>query len=87
MVLRPANTGTATSLLGFSPIQCIKREQDPAGLAPQGRFIAAETIEREIGQVGQTQKTAGEFDGIVSFRVTIRVSSSKEGMNNVSRIR
>src|SRR5262245_32901321 len=86
-LLWAANITIASSLLGFAPIQCIKREQDPAGLTPQRRFIAAEAIECEIRQISQTQKAAGELDGIVSFHVTVRVSSSKQGMNNVSRIR
>ena len=78
---------TTPTLLGFSSIQCIKREQDLAGLTSQRRFIAAEPIKCEIRQIRQTQKAAGEFDGIVSFHVTVRVGSSKQGMNNVSRIR
>jgi hypothetical protein len=29
---------------------------DLTGLAPKGRFIAAEAVERDIGQIGETQK-------------------------------
>ena len=43
---------TAHSLLWFAAIKCLERVKDAASLAPQGRFIAAETIEREIGQIG-----------------------------------
>ena len=53
---------TTHSLLRFAAIKHFKRKQDPAGLAPKGRFIAAEAIECEIGQVGQTQKAACELD-------------------------
>ena len=52
----------AHSLLWFAAIKCLERVKDAASLAPQGRFIAAETIEREIGQVGQSQKAASELD-------------------------
>ena len=55
-----ADTETAPSLLRFAAIQCIERKQDPTDLAPQGCFIAAEAIEREVGQIGETQKATGE---------------------------
>ena len=62
-----AETETAPSLLWFAAIQGIESKQDPAGLAPQGCFIAAEAIEREVGQIGQTQKATRKvsvgFDG------------------------
>ena len=77
---------TTPTLLGFASIQGVKRKQDPADLTPQRRFIAAKPIKCEIRQIRQTQKAAGEFDGIVSFHVTIRISSSEHGMNNVARI-
>ena len=51
------DTETAPSLLWLATIQCIEREQDLSGLAPQGCFIAAEAIEREVGQIGETQKS------------------------------
>jgi hypothetical protein len=51
----------APSLLGFATVQCIERKQDPAGLAPQGCFIAAEAIEREVGQIGETQEATRKF--------------------------
>ena len=41
--------------LWFAAIQGIEREQDLAGLAPQGCFVSAEAIEREVGQIGETQ--------------------------------
>jgi len=53
---------TAHSLLWFAAIKCLECVKDPAGLAPKGCLIAAETIEREIGQVGQSQKAASELD-------------------------
>jgi hypothetical protein len=53
---------TARSLLWLAAIKSLERVKNPPGLSPQGSFIAAETIQREIGQVGQTQKTASELD-------------------------
>jgi hypothetical protein len=53
-ILSAANITVASSLLGFAPIQRIKRKHDPAGLTPERRFIAAEAIECEIRQIGQT---------------------------------
>src|SRR5690348_13700196 len=53
---------TAHSLLWFAAIKRLECVKDPAGLAPKGSFIAAQTIKREIGQVGQTQKAASERD-------------------------
>ena len=35
--------------LRFAAVQLFKRVQHPTGLAPKGRFIASEAIEREIG--------------------------------------
>ena len=52
----------AHSLLWFAAIKYLERVKDSASLAPQGGFITAETIEREIGQVGQSQKAASELD-------------------------
>ena len=63
------------------------QKQDPADLTPQRRFVAAEAIECEISQICQTQKAAGELDGVVSFHVTVRVSSSKHYVNNITGIR
>ena len=47
-----ANAQRPASFLGFAPIKRFEREQDPADLAPKGRFIAAEAIKREIRQIG-----------------------------------
>ena len=59
----------ARSIVRFAPVQCIERKQDSASLVPKGCFIPAESIKREIGQVGETQKTARELDsGNVGFR-------------------
>ena len=54
---------TSFPLLGFAPIQCFERIKDAAGLTPQRCFISAEAIEREVGQIGETQKAARELDG------------------------
>jgi hypothetical protein len=60
---------TAHSLLWFTPIQCIEREENPTGLTPKCGFVSAEAIESEIGEIGQTQKASGELDGFVSFHL------------------
>ena len=55
-VLPAADVKTAPSLLWFATIQGIEGKQDPAGLAPKGCFIPTEAIEREVGQISETQK-------------------------------
>jgi hypothetical protein len=55
-------------LLWFAAIQGVERKQDLASLAPEGCFIAAQAIEREVGQIGQAQKTTGEFNGKIEPR-------------------
>src|SRR6516164_2767168 len=55
-------------LLWFAAIQGVERNQDLARLAPKGCFIAAEAVEREVGQVGKTQKTSREFNGRADSR-------------------
>jgi hypothetical protein len=63
-------TVTAPSILWFATIQCVEGKQDLADLAPQDRFIPAEPIEREAGQIGQAQEAAGEVGGgIDGFRL------------------
>jgi hypothetical protein len=58
--------------LGLAAIECFERAKDSTGLAPESRFIAAEAIEREIGQVGQAQKAASELDiGSVGIFLTV----------------
>ena len=44
----------APPILWFAAIQCIKRKQDLADLAPKGRFISAESVKRIAGQIGET---------------------------------
>ena len=39
--------------LRLAAIEYLERVKDPAGLAPQGCFIAAEAIEREIWKIGE----------------------------------
>src|SRR5262249_16415502 len=53
---------TARPLLRFAAVQFFKGVQHPAGLAPKGRFIATEAIERKIGEISESQETAGELD-------------------------
>ena len=78
---------TAHSLLWFTPIQCIEREENPTGLTPKRGFVSAAAIECEIGQIGQSQKTAGELDSFISFHFRVRFSFPKQGMKHVSRMR
>jgi hypothetical protein len=73
-------TKAASSLLRFAPIRRIERKQYATGLAPKGRFIAAEAIECEIGQIGQAQEAAGELDCR-----TIGFSPSSPPANSVCR--
>jgi hypothetical protein len=77
----------AHSLLWFTPIQCIEREENPTGLTPKCGLISAETIECKIRQIGQTQKAAGELDGFMIFHFRVGLSSSKQGMNSVGDFR
>jgi hypothetical protein len=53
---------TAHSLLWFTPIQCIEREENPTGLTPKCGFVPAETIESEVRQIGETQEAACELE-------------------------
>jgi hypothetical protein len=58
----------ACSFLWFAPIQGIKCNQDLTGLAPKGCLIAAQAIEREVGEIGQPQKATGELNGSIECR-------------------
>ena len=62
-VLPPANMKTAPSFVWFAAIQSIERKQDLARLAPKGCFISAKAIEREVRQIGETQKATRELSG------------------------
>ena len=55
------DTETAPSVLWFATIQCIESKQDLAGLAPKGCFVSAEAIEREVGQIGETERAVHEI--------------------------
>ena len=37
-------------------------------MAPKGRFIAAEAVEREVGQIGKTQEATRELNGRIDPR-------------------
>ena len=56
------------SFVWFAAIQGIKRKQDLTGLAPKGCLIAAQAIQREVGQIGEAQKAAGELNGGIERR-------------------
>ena len=64
-----AEMETAASFLWFAAIQDIEHKQDLAGLAPKGRIVSAEAIERIVGQIGETQKATREvsarIDGMI----------------------
>ena len=51
------------SFLRFTAIQSVERKEDLADLAPKRRFIAAEAVERVVGQIGETQKAMRERSG------------------------
>jgi hypothetical protein len=53
-------TKTTPSIPWFTAIQGIKGKHDLGNLAPEGCFISAETIEREVGQISKTQEAACE---------------------------
>ena len=63
-----ADAETASSFLRFATIQCIERKQDLADLAPKHCFMSAEAIEREVGQIGETQKATCEVSGGIDGR-------------------
>src|SRR5262249_38286258 len=50
---------SARPLLRFAAVQFFERVERPTSLAPKACFIATEAIEREIGKIGESQKTAG----------------------------
>ena len=52
----------------FAAVQGIESKQDLADLAPKRCFVAAEAIEREVGQIGQTQKATREVSGAIDGR-------------------
>jgi len=47
--LPSSEPNTARPLVRFAAVKFFKRVQHPTGLAPKGRFITTEAIEREIG--------------------------------------
>ena len=70
---------TAPSFLRFAAIQGIERKQGLANLAPEGRFISAEAVERVVGQIGEAQKATREFGGRIDGRVDRRRFRAKRG--------
>jgi hypothetical protein len=50
----------------FATCQRIECKQDLASLAPKGCFIAAQAVEREIGQISETQKAPRELNGRIN---------------------
>ena len=64
------DTGSTPSLLWFAAIQGVERKQDPADLAPKRCFVSAQPIEREVGQVGETQKATRELEGRIDPRIS-----------------
>jgi hypothetical protein len=55
--------------LWLAAIQGIERKERLAKLTPQSCFIAAETIEREVGQISKTQEATCELDSMVDVRL------------------
>src|SRR5260370_14178556 len=66
--LPTTDTASASSFLWFAALQGIERIEDLTSLAPEGCFIAAEAIKREVGQIGETQKTTRELNGSIECR-------------------
>jgi hypothetical protein len=52
-----------SSLVRLAAVQRIECKQNLAGLAPKACFIATQTIEGEIWEIGEAQKASGEVDG------------------------
>jgi hypothetical protein len=55
-LLTIAQFAAARSFLWFTAIKSIEGEERLAGLSPQSCFVAAEPIQREIGQICQRKK-------------------------------
>jgi hypothetical protein len=51
-----ADTESAPSTPWFAAIQSIKSKEDLSGLAPKGCFISAESVERIVGEIRETQE-------------------------------
>jgi hypothetical protein len=66
---------TVPSLLRLAAIQYFERVKDSAGLAPKCRFIAAETVERDIGPISETQKATRELNGRIDGTEVGRASA------------
>src|SRR6516165_3439154 len=62
------HTEATSSFLWFAAIQGIKGKYNLPGLAPKCCFIAAETIERKVREIGKTQKATRELDGRIDSR-------------------
>ena len=62
------DTEAVCSFLWFAAIQGVKRKQNLTGLTPKGYFIAAQAIEREVGQIGKAQKATRELSGTIADR-------------------
>ena len=59
---------TTCSFLRLPAVQGVERKQNLACLTPKVCFVAAQPIEGEVGQIGQTQKALGELDNwTISF--------------------
>ena len=62
------DTGVAPSFLWFAAVQGVEGKQDLASLAPKDCLIAAEALEREVGQIGKTQKATRDLNGRMDSR-------------------
>jgi len=83
-------TKTTHSFLWLAAIQGIECKQDSTGLAPKRGFVPAESIEREVGLIGQAQKTSREVEsGTISLHARNKTGfgSSEQCLNIVSRLR
>jgi hypothetical protein len=55
-------------LLRLVMIEHIERKQNLADLAPEHRFVAAQPVEREVGQVGKTPEATRQLGAEVCGR-------------------
>ena len=83
-------TKTTHSFLWLEAIQGIERKHDSTSLAPKRGFVPAESLQREVGLIGQAQKTLRELEsGTISLYAKNKTGfgSSEQRLNNVSRMR
>jgi len=74
---------TAPSLLRFAAIQDIESKQSLTYLAPQSRFVTAQPVEGEVGQVGQTQEATRKLGSRVGGCCADFDRRTRQGLRSV----